>query len=526
MPPTLREKMAPRVPGSALWGWLGPLLVTIFAGFLRFDRLGTPRAVVFDETYYAKDAYALLKFGYEHSWVREPEELADKLFLNGKADQIWADGGSFIAHPPAGKWLIAIGEQLFGVTPFGWRFTAALVGTLSVLVLCRVARRMTGSTLLGCTAGLLLALDGLHLVSSRTALLDIFLMFWILAGFACLVADRDRSRRSLAAKLEADPDRAFSLGPWVAHPWRIAAGICFGLACGTKWSAAPFLAVFLLLVVLWDAGARRAARVQFPVGGALVKDGTATVLSLGVLPVVTYVATWSGWLFTSGGWGRGTPAKNAWLRPFEGLPDLVRYHREILDFHNGLTSKHPYQSQPWDWPVLRRPVAYFYDDKATGCGAAKCAREILGIGTPALWWAALAALIVVVFLWLAYRDWRAGAVLTAYVAGWLAWFPSAFGGRTMFMFYALPLTPFMVLAVVLVLGLIIGPERVVPRSRRVVGSLIAGGFVLLVLLNFWYLYPVLSAQNIPHGEWNSRMWLESWILGDPNWSQEPSSSGS
>ncbi|WP_232835970.1 dolichyl-phosphate-mannose--protein mannosyltransferase [Actinocorallia populi] len=525
-PPTLRERLAPRVPGSALWGWLGPLLVTVFAGFLRFDRLGVPHAVVFDETYYAKDAYALLRFGYEHSWVREPEHLADELFLEGKADQIWEGGGSFIAHPPFGKWMIAIGEYFFQVTPFGWRFMAAVAGTLSVLILCRVARRMTGSTLLGCAAGLLLALDGLHLVTSRTALLDVFLMFWILAGFACLVADRDRSRRVLAVKLDADPSRGFSLGPWLGHPWRVLAGLCFGLACGTKWSAAPFLAVFVLMVVLWDVGARRAARVQFPVGGALAKDGAATLLSLGVLPVVTYVATWSGWLFTSGGWGRGTPAKNVLLRPFEGLPDLVRYHREILEFHNGLTSKHPYQSWPWDWPVLRRPVAFFYSEPPTGCSADKCSREILGIGTPALWWAALAALVVIAFLWLVYRDWRAGAVLAAYVAGWAAWLPSAFGGRTMFMFYALPLTPFMVLGVVLVLGLIIGPERSHPRSRRAVGSAIAGAYVLLVLLNFWYLYPVLTAQTIPYDTWHSRMWLDSWILGDPNWSQEPSSSGS
>jgi len=516
-PATLREKLAPPVPGRALWGWLGPLLVTLFAGFLRFNRLGVPHEVVFDETYYAKDAYALLKFGYEHSWVRRPEgqddteNLADQLFLGGRPDQIWADGGSFIAHPPFGKWMIAIGEQFIGVTPFGWRFTAALAGTLSVLVLCRVARRMTGSTVLGCAAGFLLALDGLHLVTSRTALLDVFLMFWVLAGFACLVADRDRSRRALAAGLDADPSRSLFSGPWIHHPWRILAGLCFGLACGTKWSAAPFLAVFVLMVVLWDVGARRAAGVQFPVSGALLKDGTSTVLALGVLPVVTYVATWSGWLFTSGGWGRGTPAKSVWLRPFEGLPDLVRYHREILNFHNGLTSKHPYQSWPWDWPILRRPVAFFYDDKTAGCGAAKCSREILGIGTPALWWAALAAVVVIVFLWLAYRDWRAGAVLAAYAAGWLAWFPSAFGGRTMFMFYALPLTPFMVLGIVLVLGLVIGPERSHPRSRRAVGAAIAGGYVLLVLLNFWYLYPVLTAENIPHSEWYSRMWLDSWI---------------
>ncbi|PZS29070.1 MAG: hypothetical protein DLM58_16055, partial [Pseudonocardiales bacterium] len=47
-------------------------------------------------------------------------------------------------------------------------------------------------------AGLLLALDGLSLVLSRTALLDIFLQTFVLAGFGALVVDRDQVRARLA----------------------------------------------------------------------------------------------------------------------------------------------------------------------------------------------------------------------------------------------------------------------------------------------------------------------------------------
>src|SRR6202007_577669 len=76
-------------------------------------------------------------------------------------------------------------------------FTVALTGTLSILILARVVRRMTRSTLLGCIAGLLMALDGLELVLSRTAILDIFVMFWVLAAFALIVIDRDHTRARL-----------------------------------------------------------------------------------------------------------------------------------------------------------------------------------------------------------------------------------------------------------------------------------------------------------------------------------------
>ena len=52
--------------------------------------------------------------------------------------------------------------------PVGWRFACAVFGSLAILLICRIARRMTRSTLLGCIAGLLMSLDGLEFVLSRT----------------------------------------------------------------------------------------------------------------------------------------------------------------------------------------------------------------------------------------------------------------------------------------------------------------------------------------------------------------------
>ena len=521
----LREWLAPPVPGSALLGWLGPLVITLFAGFLRFYRLGQPRAVVFDETYYAKDALALLKFGYEHNTMQN----ADKILLAPGTDKwdpkIWADGGSFIAHPPAGKWMIAIGEWIFGATPFGWRFMPALIGTLAVLVIARTARRMTGSTLLGCAAGLLLALDGLELVTSRTAILDIFIMFWILCAFGCMVVDRDKSRAALARKLEAAPEVPFGarfsspfggpagagLGPFVMHWWRIPAGIFLGLACATKWDGIFYVAAFGMLAVVWDWGARRAAGVENPGAGALVLEAGPAFLKLVGLSLITYLVSWSGWLYTSGGWGRGKVEPNLLLRPFAAFPALWHYHAEMWGFHNNLKAKHPYQSWPWDWPILRRPVAFYYTEPKNACGAAtKCSREVLGIGTPALWWAGLVVMIMLIFVWLLNRDWRAGAILLGYLAGWLPWFVPAMRDRTMFQFYATPMLPFMVLGIVLVMGMVIGPAREA-GTRRVLGAAAAGAFVLVVLANFYYMYPVLAAETIPYNSWHARMWLDSWI---------------
>ena len=115
---------------------------------------------MFDETYYAKDAWALLTHGVDEL---DPDPgyhpVADRMIMQGNTDFLVtctppeADPCPlYVAHPPLGKWMIGLGEQLFGMTPFGWRFAGAVVGVLSILILARVARRMTRSTLLGCLA--------------------------------------------------------------------------------------------------------------------------------------------------------------------------------------------------------------------------------------------------------------------------------------------------------------------------------------------------------------------------------------
>jgi dolichyl-phosphate-mannose--protein O-mannosyl transferase len=502
--PPLPQRLYPPMP-TGPWTWLGPLLVTIFGGVLRFLHLGRPHAVVFDETYYVKDAYSILRFGYERAYV----DSADTHLLAGQTD-LYRDRATFVVHPPIGKWIIAAGEKVAGLDPFGWRLGVAILGTLSIFLICRVAMRMTRSILLGCVAGLLLSLDGLALVMSRTALLDGILSFFVLAGFACLLVDRDRCRERLAA----------GLPPPRLRPWRLVAGLCLGLAVGTKWSAVPFIAALGLMTVLWDAGARRATGQRRPMLTALRRDAPPAFAALVLLPMAVYLASWSGWLATGGGWSRkwaeGRDSSFAFIP--DPLRSLWHYHSEILTFHTHLTQEHPYQSSPWGWSVLARPVAYYstnLTEGQDGCDAPKCVREVLGIGTPALWWTATAALLYMVWRWAGARDWRAGAVLGAVAAGWLPWF--RYGDRPIFYFYAIAFLPFLVLAVTFTLGDIIGPApdpetaTVRTRRRRAIGAAVAGSVVALVVVNFFYLYPVLTAGTLPRPAWLDRMWFRSWI---------------
>jgi dolichyl-phosphate-mannose--protein O-mannosyl transferase len=499
--------------------WLGPVLVAVLAGAIRFWHLGRPRDLVFDETYYAKDAWSLLHLGYEGTWP--DRKISDPQILAHPQAIPLSDTGAFVAHPPTGKWVIALGEWMFGLDPFGWRFMTAALGTVSVLMLCRIGRRLFRSTLLGCLAGALMAMDGLHVVMSRSALLDIVVMFFVLAAFGCLLIDRDRARARLAAALpvgadgRARPDaRTGDRAGTGARPWRLAAGLALGLAASTKWNGLYVLAFFVVLTVLWDVGARRVAGALRPYRAVLRKDLGWSVRSLVPVAVVTYLVTWTGWFLSDDGYGRhwadGRGGTWSWIPA--PLRSWWHYEYGVYQFNVGLHSPHTYESNPWSWLVLGRPVLFHYQSPKSGqdgCHtAADCSQTVLALGTPLLWWSACCALVYLLYRWALRRDWRAGAILCAVGAGYLPWF--LYQDRTIFSFYAVVLVPYLCLAVTMMLGALLGPPGADDR-RRIVGAVAAGVLVLLIAWNFIYFFPIYTGQTIPYADWHSRMWLDTWI---------------
>ena len=516
----IRQRLLPSLPTDRVVGWIGPLAVTVLAGILRFWDLAKPKTFIFDETYYAKDALGLLRYGYEQDFVPK----ADEKILDGNLD-VFASDPSYVVHPPLGKWIIGLGEQLFGMTPFGWRFSVAVLGTLSVLIVARLVRRMARSTLIGSIAGLLLAIDGLHLVMSRTALLDLPLSFFILAAFGALVLDRDQGRRRAADRLEAF--QGSGTGPGLGfRPWRVVAGVLLGCALGTKWNAMYFIAAFGLLSVVWDVAARRVAGARSPWLGALRHDAVPAFASIIPAALVTYVLTWTGWFATSGGYNRQWGAENPpgalrflpdWVGNFvpDALRSLWHYHVQAFHFHNDLTSSHPYESHPGGWLVLARPVSFYYEEYTRGelgCEVDKCAREIIGLGNPVIWWSTIPALLVMIWLLVSRRDWRAGAILTAVAAGWLPWFWYAdHNDRTMFSFYTVSFAPFLMMAIALTLGYIVGQRDATP-IRRAWGSAAVGGYLLVAVIAAAALYPLWTGDVIPYDEWWSRLLkIRSWV---------------
>ncbi len=420
---------------------IAPILIAIASFFLRVINLGNPKGFVFDEVYYVDGARDFLKYGVEVAGSK-PE---------------------FVVHPPVGKWCISLGIKIFGDNEFGWRIMAAIAGTLIILIAARLAHELFFSPFLTAITAALLAFDGLLLVHSRTALLDLFLTLFILIAVYFWFREQN---------------------------WH--ASIFFGLALATKWSALYFIflfAVVSLYRLLRENHVRNSIRTI-----------AMQITQFGLIPLGIYLASWFGWFASNRGWDR-TYASNP-------LSSLIYYHKQMLDFHTSLVEKHAYQANPWGWLIMRRPTSFYYESP-TGCGSKSCAQEVLALGTPVLWWSATIALVALIGLW-AWQfyhrniDKKLSLILLSVVAGYLPWF--FFQKRTVFSFYAIVFEPFLILAVVYCAKLFIDRSKN-PANAQV----IIIGFVAVVFLNFLYFLPLYLGEVITYAQWHMRMWFTSWI---------------
>lgn len=498
-----------------LWGWLGVAIVAVVAAVLRLWNLSRPGTLIFDETYYVKQAYTLLRVGFEADWPEEPNPA----FEAGDVDT-YLPTADYVVHPPLGKWMIALGMRAFGgaENPWSWRIASAVVGVIAVVLVARIARRLFASTAMGIVAGSLMAVDGAAIVHARTGLLDNMLMLWVLVAFGCLLLDREQARRRLAERCGAVLDAGGSIGRYGPQLgwrwWRFAAAVSLGLACGVKWSGLYFLAVFAVLSVLWDATARRTVGIRRWWEDALLVDAIPAALVMLPTAALAYLATWTSWFRTPASymrqWALENPGEGVpWLPP--ALRSLWEYHLKMWDFHTGLSSEHPYEAHPLGWIVQWRPTSFYWrsqDAGEAGCEVERCARAITSLGNPVLWWTAALAVVVAVVLLLRLKDWRALAVLSGLVAGWVPWF--AYPERTIFTFYSIAFTPWVMLTLVYVLTVAL--ERTehsrVGRSRVRVGITVLLTTIAAVSVFF---YPVWTGMQVPYWFWHLHMWLPSWI---------------
>jgi dolichyl-phosphate-mannose--protein O-mannosyl transferase len=510
-----RARVAAEPRLRRMYGWLVPAIVTLVAAVLRLWNLGHPRALVFDETYYVKDAWTQWVLGYAASWP----EGANEQFVAGQTN-IFGTDASFVVHPPLGKFFIGLGMWIFGPeSSFGWRIAAALFGTACVLVLYLLARSLTGSIVFAGVASSLLAIDGLGIVMSRVSLLDVFLTFFTLLALWFVVLDRtrhlDRVAARLVARTPAGEQPAWGPVLW-NRPWVVAAGAAAGAATAVKWSGVWVLAAIGIYLVVTDALERRRLGISFwPVDA--IRQGAASFVLLVPVAFVVYLASWTGWLATDGGYDRhaadGSPATGLFSWVPLSLQSLWKYHQTIYSSMTNITSEHSYMSPAWQWPLLWRPTSMYANstvDGQDGCtgGVNGCIEILYSMPNPLLWYASIAAAIYLVYRFALDRDWRHAVVLVGIGATWLPWL--VYPERTVFQFYTIVIWPFLLLALTFALREVAGRAGADP-SRRLAGQRVVLVFlgVVLVLSVFWY--PLWSAMQVPYEFYRLHNWMTGWV---------------
>jgi dolichyl-phosphate-mannose-protein mannosyltransferase len=458
-------------------------MIIALAAFLRLWNLGYPKKLVFDETYYVKDAWTLWNTGAEKAWP----ENANAAFEAGQVNTYLHDP-SFVVHPPLGKWIMGLGMWAFDPTnSFAWRISVALLSIAAVGLIMMVARILFQTQIWSLAAGFLFAIDGHAIVLGRNGLLDSILMFFALLAFYFLL--RHLQTRTL--------DK-----PTWRQPWLLATGVTLGAASAVKWSGLYFLAAFGLYVVISEAIERRKLTENRAWIAPSVIQALISFALMVPIAIATYLASWTGWLVTGSGYDRDSDPN-----PFVAL---WKYHQDAYNFHVNLHTPHSYASNPFTWLFAIRPTSFFYEGLSAGEGgctsSSGCSSAITALGNPFIWLPAAAAVFLLAYLFATRKSKVGGLILLGIAGGYLPWL--AFLNRTVFQFYAIAFLPWMILALIYVIRMYLHTRTTeqLPSAIKFVG----GYFGLTFAVSLFFL-PIWIGTWTPYWYWHLHMWLPSWI---------------
>lgn len=362
-----------------------------------------------------------------------------------------------ITHPPLGKIIISIGIALFGMTPFGWRFSGTLFGVLMLPVIYIFAKRLFGGKAVPAACTLVLTSDFMHFVQTRIATIDTYAVFFILLMYLFMYGFiTTGSRRELALS-----------------------GIFFGIGAASKWTciyAGAGLAVIWLIYVIREAKAQR-----LDMRGFWKLCGFCVIFFV-VIPCLIYY-----FAYIPYGTARG-------ISPFsaEYLRMVLDNQSYMFNYHSGIVAEHPYSSRWYQWVLDIRPILYYLEYFNDGTHSSFGA-----FLNPALCWGGLLSLFVLIYTAIFRRDRCAGFILLGYLVQLIPWM---FVTRITFEYHYFPCSVFLVLS----LGYCFNLMRHNLRHWKWYVS----GFVTLSIALFVMFYPALSGK--PVAATGLLSWLPTW----------------
>ncbi len=393
-------------------------------------------------------------------------------------------------HPALGKVFIMWSIQLFGMTPFGWRFAGALAGVLMVPLMDLLGMLLFKKTRYGLLAAFVMAFDLMHLTQTRIATIDSFAVLFILLMYLCMF-------RYLQMSFFRDGWRPLiPLG---------LAGLFMGLGCASKWTciyAGAGLAVLFLWSMVrhfldWragmDAGGEHAERVKNYARTMAVTIAFCGVCFL-IIPAAIYYFSYGPHFAWEGGL--------TWARFWRTQENMFNYHATLVDNHS-------FKSPWYEWPLILKPMYYFNGKPYVEPGNVS---TIMALGNPAVWWVGFFAFLYVAYRWLApylrgarQTDPRLAMLLLAFAAQFVPWMLVP---RSMFIYHYFGSLPFVMLSIAYAL-------EQLHLKRPAMANRVQIGYMAVVFVLFVAFYPVATGTQVPTAWANAVNWLG--FLKLPGW---------
>lgn len=401
-------------------------------------------------------------------------------------------------HPHLGKILMGIGIKLFGMTPFGWRFTCAVFGCLLMLLVYLFVRRISGKTWIAVIADSLFLFDFMHYTLSRIGTIDIIIGFFLAAMFYSMyvvlakVEENAPEIERLMAVEDKSPDQKAKLKQLMRQEgFRIlVSGLITALGIATKWTglyAAAGLAVMIIIYLSWHYKTFADWKENRK---HLVFLFLCCVVSFIVVPLIVYCLSFWPYLKLEEG-------KNLIQIAWEQSNNMYNYHK-------GITEAHPYMSEWYQWLWDKRPLLDAFEG-LTG-------REVYSIssvatfGNPLVWLIGSAALLYNIYLWRIRKDRTAELLVIAYLSMLLPWL---LVHRTVFIYQYFG-------CVLIMPALMANAMRILDNGTEASQKRIRSVGILLTLLAgilFIVFFPEISGKECTSAYANDVLeWLPSWIF--------------
>ncbi len=325
----------------------------------------------FDEIYHARTAY-------EHANNIHPYETS---------------------HPPLGKVMMSWAVMAFGMTPFGWRFAGALAGVLMLPAMYLLGKQVTRRTDLAAAAMLLMTFDLMHFTQTRIATIDSFPVLFIMLSYLCMFryVQMDFWGTRFIKTLIPLALSGLFMGLGIASKW-------VGIYAGAGLAILFFWSCWRRLMEAHEANKMKGQKKGVPedrrkaVAAAFEKGYMRVLVTclcclvfFMAVPAVIYYLSYIPYFAPSGG---------------VTVEKIIEAQKGMLSYHStpGLGADHPYQSPWWEWPLILKPMWYFKGNyQPSDMGS-----TIYAMGNPAVWWTGLAALVIVLAVFVKRHIWRGG----------------------------------------------------------------------------------------------------------------------